>query len=271
MKHAFGRKTVLVSLFLTLAITLSWAGVVFDETYAIADITLVDANLNHPDLMKGFSIQGLLTEAQKKTGDILSVAMAFTTGAYDTVAEFFTSGDFAEEALFLALVDQLDIEGRIRNLSGNRLDYLDGNTDDPIRFYGDGVDLLYETTPHHTAGEYRFYLIVVGETKALWIGEADKTFTVTQEEIDTSKAFNAGFELIQNAHLLECAEASSLSVAEKELAAVEHYKALIDSLNLGLQLSVKKDDHPDYPDDFIVTLTKGTKSASKYVTLIFGH
>ena len=56
-------------------------------------------------------------------------------------------------ARFLAEIGALDLDGNIRNLSGDKMSCFDGNTADPIRFYGDGVDLINGTSLLQQAGE----------------------------------------------------------------------------------------------------------------------
>lgn len=50
----------------------------------------------------------------------------------DDVKAFFTSERFSDPDSFLAEINALDLDGNIRNLSGDKMSYFDGNTADPI-------------------------------------------------------------------------------------------------------------------------------------------
>ena len=170
----------------------------------------------------------------------------------------------------LAEIDALDLDGKIRNLSGDKLSYFDGNTSDPIRFYGDAVDLINGTSLLQNAGEYHFYLATIGYEKVLWVGEADRTFTMEQSTIDLANDFAAAFDLVTETRLMEDQDVSALTQEEKTQAVQDYFGAQIEALNLGITASVVYDDNPDYPDDYVITLTKDGVESSDYVTVYFG-
>ena len=138
----------------------------FDDAYAVADVTLCGTNTNDASFMKGFSMQGTAGDLINNE-NVFSIAMCYSTATLDDVKAFFTSERFSDPDSFLAEIDALDLDGNIRNLSGDKMSYFDGNTADPIRFYGDGVDLINGTSLLQQAGEYHFYLVTIGYEKVL--------------------------------------------------------------------------------------------------------
>lgn len=163
-------KLLALLLVLVLALGLTATGCAkkdpFDDKYAVADVTLCGTNTNDASFMKGFSMQGTAGELASNS-DVFSIAMCYSTATVDEVKAFFTSEQFSDPSSFLAEIDALDLDGKIRNLSGDKLSYFDGNTSDPIRFYGDAVDLINGTSLLQNAGEYHFYLTTIGYEKVL--------------------------------------------------------------------------------------------------------
>ena len=172
------RLFTLMALALVFALTLTACGnqsdgdskdAAFDDAYAVADVTLCGTNTNDASFMKGFSMQGTAGDLINNE-NVFSIAMCYSTATLDDVKAFFTSERFSDPDSFLAEIDALDLDGNIRNLSGDKMSYFDGNTADPIRFYGDGVDLINGTSLLQQAGEYHFYLVTIGYEKELWVG-----------------------------------------------------------------------------------------------------
>ena len=96
------------------------------------------------------------------------------------------------------------LDGEIRNLSGDKLSYFDGNTSDPIRFYGDAVDLINGTSLLQNAGEYRFYLATIGYEKVLWVRRSGPHLHHgAAHEIDLANDFAAAFDLVTETRLME--------------------------------------------------------------------
>lgn len=148
------RLFTLMTLALVFALTLTACGnqsdgdskdAAFDDAYAVADVTLCGTNTNDASFMKGFSMQGTAGDLINNE-NVFSIAMCYSTATLDDVKAFFTSERFSDPDSFLAEIDALDLDGNIRNLSGDKMSYFDGNTADPIRFYGDGVDLINGTS-----------------------------------------------------------------------------------------------------------------------------
>ena len=242
----------------------------YSDEYAIADVTLCGTNTNDASFMKGFSMMGNIGELATSE-DIFSVAMCYTTGTLEEVQDFFASERFSDPASFLAEVDALDLDGGIRNLAGDKLSYFDGNVDNPIRFYGDGVDLLNGGSLLQNPGEYHFYLVTMGYEKVLWVGEADRTFTMEQSAIDTAEDFAAAFEVVVETTLMEDVDdVSGLSQEEKTKAVQDYFTEQVDALDLGITVTAVYDDNPDYPDDYLVTLSRDGAEASDFVPVYFG-
>lgn len=266
-------KLLALLLVLVLALGLTATGCAkkdpFDDKYAVADVTLCGTNTNDASFMKGFSMQGTAGKLASNS-DVFSIAMCYSTATVDEVKAFFTSEQFSDPSSFLAEIDALDLDGKIRNLSGDKLSYFDGNTSDPIRFYGDAVDLINGTSLLQNAGEYHFYLATIGYEKVLWVGEADRTFTMEQSTIDLANDFAAAFDLVTETRLMEDQDVSALTQEEKTQAVQDYFGAQIEALNLGITASVVYDDNPDYPDDYVITLTKDGVESSDYVTVYFG-
>lgn len=240
------------------------------DEYAIPAVTLCGTNTNDPDFMKGFSMQGSIG-ALIDDENIFSAALCYTTANIDEVKAFFTSAPFDDASSFLAEVDTLDLDGKIRNLADDRLSYLDGKIDDPIRFYSDAVDLINGTSLLQTAGEYHFYIVTMGYEKVLAVSEADKTFTMEQASIDLAHDFAAAFEKIVEARVMEdAADVSALTQTEKDAAVTEYYQTQVDELNLGITVSAVYGNDESYPDDYEVTLTKEGQSAMAFATVFFG-
>ena len=205
------RLFTLMALALVFALTLTACGnqsqgdskdAAFDDAYAVADVTLCGTNTNDASFMKGFSMQGTAGDLINNE-NVFSIAMCYSTATLDDVKAFFTSERFSDPDSFLAEIDALDLDGNIRNLSGDKMSYFDGNTADPIRFYGDGVDLINGTSLLQQAGEYHFYLVTIGYEKVLWVGEADRTFVMEQSAIDLANDFAAAFDLVTETTLME--------------------------------------------------------------------
>ena len=291
-------KLLALLLVLVLALGLTATGCAkkdpFDDKYAVADVTLCGTNTNDASFMKGFSMQGTVARAKIKPSSGMFVFVSEfeimttetveltpterdglhflynSTATVDEVKAFFTSEQFSDPSSFLAEIDALDLDGKIRNLSGDKLSYFDGNTSDPIRFYGDAVDLINGTSLLQNAGEYHFYLATIGYEKVLWVGEADRTFTMEQSTIDLANDFAAAFDLVTETRLMEDQDVSALTQEEKTQAVQDYFGAQIEALNLGITASVVYDDNPDYPDDYVITLTKDGVESSDYVTVYFG-
>lgn len=241
----------------------------YSDDYAIKDVKLCTTNTNSAEFMKGFSMQGTIGELADNE-DIYSVAMCYTTADLTEVKKFFRSAPYDDPESFPAEIEALDLDGKIRNLAEDRKSYLDGVVDNPIRFYNDGVDLINGGSLLQNAGEYHFYLAVLGYEKALWVGEADKTFTMEQTAIDTANEFRNAFEVIKEASLLPDQDAASITQEEKTAAAQEYYAGLVDALKLDITTDVVYGEDESYPDDYEVTLSKGEVSSMTYVTVYFG-
>lgn len=241
----------------------------FSDAYAIADVKLCETNTNDADHMKGFSMQGTIGELASNE-NISSVAMCYTTAALDEVKAFFASERFSDPVSFLAEIDALDLDGKVRNLAGERMAYFDGDVDNPIRFYGDGIDLINGVSLLQQAGEYHFYLVTVGYENVLWVGEADRTFVMEQSAIDEANAFAAAFEKVVDLSLMTDVDTSNLTQEEKTQAVQDYFAKEIEALNLGMTVTVAYDNNEEYPDDYVVTLTKDGKEAMDYVTVYFG-
>ena len=245
-------------------------GSAFSDDYAIKDVTLCGTDTNDPSFMKGFSMMGTIGELIDNE-DVFGAAMCYTTGTLEDVQKFFTSEQFSDPASFLAEVDTLDLDGKIRKLDGDKLSYLDGAVDNPIRFYGDGVDLLNGGSLLQTPGEYHFYLVTLGTEKVLWVGEADRTFTMEQSAIDLANDFAAAFDLIVESELMtDVADVSGISQEEKTKAVQDYFAEKVDALDLGITVTVEYDNNPDYPDDYVVTLAKDGAESFDYVPVYFG-
>lgn len=241
----------------------------FSDEYAVASVTLCATNTNDANFMKGFSMQG--TAGDLITNEnVFSIAMCYSTATLDEVKAFFTSERFSDPDSFLAEIDALDLDGNVRNLSGDKLSYFDGNTSDPIRFYGDAVDLINGTSLLQQAGEYHFYLATVGYEKILWVGEADRTFVMEQSAIDLSNDFAAAFDLVTETRLMEDQDVSTLTQEEKSQAVQDYFSAQIDALGLGITVTAEYADDESYPDDYYITLAKDGAESSAYVTVYFG-
>ena len=245
-------------------------GSAFSDDYAIQDVTLCGTDTNDPSFMKGFSMMGTIGDLANNE-DVFSVAMCYTTGTLEDVQKFFTSEQFSDPAAFLAEVDALDLDGKIRNLSGDKLGYLDGAVDNPIRFYGDSIDLLNGGSLLQTPGEYHFYLVTMSAEKVLWVGEADRTFTMEQSAIDLANDFSAAFDLVVETELMtDVADISAVSQEEKTQAVQDYFTQQIDALNLGITVTAEYDNNPDYPDDYVITLAKDGAESFDYVPVYFG-
>ncbi len=241
----------------------------YSDDYAMKEVKLCTTNTNSVDFMKGFSMQGTIGELIDQE-DIYSVAMCYTTANLEEVKKFFQSAPYNDPESFTAEIEALDLDGKIRNLTEDKKAYLDGAVDNPIRFYGDGIDLINGGSLLQNAGEYHFYLVTLGYEKALWVGEADKTFTMEQAAIDTANEFKKAFEVIQEATLLPDRDAASITQEEKTAAAKEYYTGLVDELMLDIATEVVYGEDESYPDDYEVTLKKGEVSSTTYVTVHFG-
>ena len=132
------------------------------------------------------------------------------------------------------------------------------------------MDLINGTSLLQNAGEYHFYLAIIGYEKVLWVGEADRTFTMEQSTMDLANDFAAAFDLVTETRLMEDQDVSALTQEEKTQAVQDYFGAQIEALNLGITASVVYDDNPDYPDDYVITLTKDGVESSDYVTVYFG-
>lgn len=242
----------------------------FSDEYAIKNITLCNTNTNDSGFMKGFSMMGLGTDLASNE-NVFSVAMCYTTANIDEVKAFFTSERFSDPASFLAEVDSLDLDGKIKNLAGDKLSYLDGAADNPIRFYGDGVDLINGVSLLKTAGEYHFYLVTIGYESVLWVGEADRTFVMEQSAIDLANDFAAAFDLVVETNLMtDVADVSAVTQDEKTKAVLDYFTSKINALNLGITVSVEFENDADYPNDYKVILNKGDAESYRYVPVYFG-
>lgn len=241
----------------------------FDEKYAIKDVKLVDTNTNSADFMKGFSLQGTIGDLVNDE-KVFSVAMCYTTSDKKTVEDYFKKAPFDDKEGFLSEIDSLDLDGKIRNLAEDRKSYLDGDTSNPIRFYGDGVDLINGGSLLQNAGEYHFYLITIGYEKVLYVQEADRTFTMDQGSIDLSNDFSKAFDVIVETTLMEGEDVSALSQEEKTKAVSDYFSKAVDELGLGLITEVVYGDDESYPEDYEVTVSKDGKSSMTYVTVHFG-
>lgn len=237
--------------------------------FAVADVTLCDTNTNSADFMKGFSIQGTAGDLVD-SDDVFSFAMCYTTGDLEEVTAFFADERFSDPASFLAEIDALDLDGNIRNLAGDRKSYLDGDVNDPIRFYGDGIDLINDVSLLQNAGEYHFYIVTIGNEKVLAITEADRTFTMEQSAIDLANDFAAAFDVVVEATLMEDADVSALTQEEKTQAVLDYYTEAVDALGLGVAVSADYENDEEYPDDYLITLAKDGAESSAYVTVYFG-
>ena len=82
--------------------------------------------------------------------------------------------------------------------------------------------------------------------------------------------FAAAFDLVTETRLMEDQDVSTLTQEEKTQAVQDYFGAQIEALNLGITASVVYDDNPDYPDDYVITLTKDGVESSDYVTVYFG-
>lgn len=272
------RLFTLMALALVFALTLTACGnqsdgdskdAAFDDAYAVADVTLCGTNTNDASFMKGFSMQGTAGDLINNE-NVFSIAMCYSTATLDDVKAFFTSERFSDPDSLLAEIDALDLDGNIRNLSGDKMSYFDGNTADPIRFYGDGVDLINGTSLLQQAGEYHFYLVTIGYEKVLWVGEADRTFVMEQSAIDLANDFAAAFDLVTETTLMEDQDVSAMTQEEKTQAVQDYFSSQVDTLDLGITVTVEYDDDPDYPDDYYITLVKDGSESSAYVTVYFG-
>ena len=213
----------------------------------------------------GFSMQGTAGDLINNE-NVFSIAMCYSTATLDDVKAFFTSERFSDPDSFLAEIDALDLDGNIRNLSGDKMSYFDGNTADPIRFYGDGVDLINGTSLLQQAGEYHFYLVTIGYEKVLWVGEADRTFVMEQSAIDLANDFAAAFDLVTETTLMEDQDVSAMTQEEKTQAVQDYFSSQVDTLDLGITVTAEYDDDPDYPDDYYITLAKdGSETAKAYL------
>ena len=240
-----------------------------ETAMAATDVTLCGTNTNDASFMKGFSMQGTAGDLINNE-NVFSIAMCYSTATLDDVKAFFTSERFSDPDSFLAEIDALDLDGNIRNLSGDKMSYFDGNTADPIRFYGDGVDLINGTSLLQQAGEYHFYLVTIGYEKVLWVGEADRTFVMEQSAIDLANDFAAAFDLVTETTLMEDQDVSAMTQEEKTQAVQDYFSSQVDTLDLGITVTAEYDDDPDYPDDYYITLAKDGSESSAYVTVYFG-
>lgn len=241
----------------------------FDQKYAIKDVKLVDTNTNSADFMKGFSMQGTIGDLIDDD-KVFSVAMCYTTADQKAVEDYFTKAPFDDKEGFLSEIDSLDLDGKIRNLAEDRKSYLDGDTSNPIRFYGDGIDLINGGSLLQNAGEYHFYLVTVGYEKVLYVKEADKTFTMDQKSIDLSNTFSKAFDVIVETTLMEGEDVSALTQEEKTKAVSDYFVKAVDGLGLGLTTEVVYGNDESYPEDYEVTISKDGKSSMTYVTVHFG-
>ena len=240
-----------------------------EAAMAATDVTLCGTNTNDASFMKGFSMQGTAGDLINNE-NVFSIAMCYSTATLDDVKAFFTSERFSDPDSFLAEIDALDLDGNIRNLSGDKMSYFDGNTADPIRFYGDGVDLINGTSLLQQAGEYHFYLVTIGYEKVLWVGEADRTFVMEQSAIDLANDFAAAFDLVTEATLMEDQDVSAMTQEEKTQAVQDYFASQVDTLDLGITVTAEYDNDPDYPDDYYITLAKDGSESSAYITVYFG-
>lgn len=232
--------------------------------YAIPEVKLCGTDTNNASFMKGFSMQGTIGDLVNDDA-IFSVAMCYTTAEKADVEAYFAAEPFNEPSGFLAEIDALDVEGKIRNLSDSKKSYLDGNVDDPIRFYGDGVDLIAGTSLLQTAGTYHFYLVTVGYEKVLAVAEADKTFTIDQAAIDLSNDFADAFYDIGTEVELPYAETQEAKTAAVLAFVTPLAKAY------GTTADVAYCNDASYPDDYEVTLSKNGSSSSDYLTVTFAQ
>ena len=261
---------LLIGVMMIASLTACGGGSQFSDEFAIADVTLVDTNTAHAEAMKGFSMQGTIGELLDNE-ELFSVGMAFTTGTIEEVQAFFSEEPFTDPASFLAEVDALDIEGQIRNLADDRKSYLDGAADNPIKFYGDAVDLLNKTSLLNTAGEYHFYLVAFGNESVLWVGEADKTFTMTEEDVTKANEIAEISAILVETLLEEGKDVSGLSQDDKTKLVNDYFKAEIGALELGYEINAVYGADEDYPNDYEVTFSKDGAEQMVYVSVYFGE
>lgn len=241
-----------------------------DSKYVVANVKLVGTDTNNSNFMKGFSMQGEAGELMNDD-EVFSFAMCYSTADLEAVKAFFAGERFSDPASFLAEIEALDTNGNIRNLAGDRKTYLDGNVDDPIRFYGDGIDLINDVSLLQNAGEYHFYIVTVGNEKVLAVSEADRTFVMEQAAIDLSNAFADAFDAIgSEVTLMEGEDVSELTEEARLQAVREYVDGKLAELGSGVTATVEYEADPDYPDDYTVILSKDGAESSAYLTVYFG-